>query len=189
MITNITLENFKCFRQVSINPKRLTVLIGPNGTGKSSILQALLLMRQSVGEDRLKHEGEFFNLSDPDDILPNFLPPSLPVQFSIEGTAAGAEFQYFEVFSPVQEASNCDEMPRHLDALQFLFNQLRFVPAARGLIRPSYAIGDEYQEQISLLAGLGAQEEQLATNLAYTSFTTTLHKNGGLESDNSIGVR
>ena len=40
MITNITLENFKCFRQVSINPKLLTVLIGPNGTGKSSILQA-----------------------------------------------------------------------------------------------------------------------------------------------------
>ena len=34
MITNITLENFKCFRQVSINPKRLTVLIGPNGTGQ-----------------------------------------------------------------------------------------------------------------------------------------------------------
>ena len=25
MITNITLENFKCFRQVSINPKLLTV--------------------------------------------------------------------------------------------------------------------------------------------------------------------
>ena len=51
MITNITLENFKCFRQVSINPKRLTVLIGPNGTGKSSILQALLLLKQSVGEE------------------------------------------------------------------------------------------------------------------------------------------
>ncbi len=47
MITNITLENFKCFRQVSINPKLLTVLIGPNGTGKSGVLQALTLVRQS----------------------------------------------------------------------------------------------------------------------------------------------
>ena len=65
MITNITLENFKCFRHVSINPKLLTVLIGPNGTGKSSILQALLLLKQSVGEDELKHDGEFFKFERP----------------------------------------------------------------------------------------------------------------------------
>ena len=32
MITNITLENFKCFQQVSINPKLVTLFIGPNGT-------------------------------------------------------------------------------------------------------------------------------------------------------------
>ena len=55
MITNITLENFKCFRQVSINPKRLTVLIGPNGTGKSSVLQALTAAEdsQKMGEEEL----------------------------------------------------------------------------------------------------------------------------------------
>ena len=49
MITNITLENFKCFQQVSINPKLVTLFIGPNGTGKSGILQALLLLKQSRG--------------------------------------------------------------------------------------------------------------------------------------------
>ena len=47
MITNITLDNFKCFPSVNIDPKLITVLIGPNGTGKSAILQALLLLKQS----------------------------------------------------------------------------------------------------------------------------------------------
>ena len=47
MITNITLENFKCFRKSSINPKLITLFIGPNGTGKSGVLQAMLLLKQS----------------------------------------------------------------------------------------------------------------------------------------------
>lgn len=41
MITSITLENFKCFRKVEVNPRRITAFVGPNGTGKSSVLQAL----------------------------------------------------------------------------------------------------------------------------------------------------
>ena len=47
MITNITLQNFKCFRRISVDPKLITVFIGPNGTGKSGVLQALLLLKQS----------------------------------------------------------------------------------------------------------------------------------------------
>ena len=47
VITNITLENFKCFRHISVDPKLVTVFIGPNGTGKSGIIQALLLLKQS----------------------------------------------------------------------------------------------------------------------------------------------
>ena len=48
MLTNITLANFKLFQRVRIEPKLITVLIGPNGSGKSGILQALLLLKQSM---------------------------------------------------------------------------------------------------------------------------------------------
>ena len=59
MITNITLGNFKCFRHVSIDPKLVTVLIGPNGTGKSGVLQALMLLKQSRDDLRsLKLQGD-----------------------------------------------------------------------------------------------------------------------------------
>ena len=59
MITNITLGNFKCFRHVSIDPKLITILIGPNGTGKSGVLQALMLLKQSRDDVRsLKLQGD-----------------------------------------------------------------------------------------------------------------------------------
>ena len=86
MITNITLENFKCFRHVSINPKLLTVLIGPNGTGKSSVLQALLLLKQSVGEDRLQRQGKFINVSNSSTFVPNYSPLAPTFHLGFAGT-------------------------------------------------------------------------------------------------------
>ena len=49
MLTNITLENFKCFKEKTQFPlKRINLLTGINGRGKSTLLQSLLLMRQSI---------------------------------------------------------------------------------------------------------------------------------------------
>jgi predicted ATPase len=48
MIDAITLENFKCFERQRITLGALTLLTGVNGMGKSSVLQALLVLRQSV---------------------------------------------------------------------------------------------------------------------------------------------
>lgn len=47
MISSIRLKNFKPFADRSLSFKPLTLLSGLNSTGKSSVLQALLLMRQS----------------------------------------------------------------------------------------------------------------------------------------------
>ena len=67
MITNIALENFKCFPSVNIDPKLITVLIGPNGTGKSAILQALLLLKQSEDPGtRLDLQGTLLDLPSED---------------------------------------------------------------------------------------------------------------------------
>lgn len=47
MITRIQMRNFKCFKESKLALGGLTVLAGLNGTGKSSVIQALLLLRQS----------------------------------------------------------------------------------------------------------------------------------------------
>ncbi len=101
MITNITLENFKCFRQVSINPKRLTVLIGPNGTGKSSVLQALLLLKQSVGEEELQFQGELVNFPSEfvSSTVPNFSRDMGPLQIAFEGKGnQDTNYRYEAIF-------------------------------------------------------------------------------------------
>ncbi|AQG78317.1 AAA family ATPase [Spirosoma montaniterrae] len=54
MITRLIIENFKAFQYAELNFTELNLLTGINGVGKSSIIQALLLLRQSqytsVGE-------------------------------------------------------------------------------------------------------------------------------------------
>jgi predicted ATPase len=47
VITNLTLSNFKCFLSQAIPLGNLTLLTGLNGMGKSSVIQALLLLRQT----------------------------------------------------------------------------------------------------------------------------------------------
>jgi len=47
MITSIRLRNFKCFSDELLPFTPLTVLSGINGMGKSSVIQAFLLLRQS----------------------------------------------------------------------------------------------------------------------------------------------
>lgn len=52
MLTKIELQNFKCFQEETVFPLgKLTLLTGTNGRGKSSLLQSLLLMKQSLEYD------------------------------------------------------------------------------------------------------------------------------------------
>jgi len=71
MLQEITLKNFKLFDEegVTINPSRITVLIGANGTGKSSVLQALLLLKQSVNYSGLKLDGTQATLGSYKDLV------------------------------------------------------------------------------------------------------------------------
>ena len=239
MITNITLENFKCFRQVSINPKLLTVLIGPNGTGKSSILQALLLLKQSLGEKTLKMQGEQINFPHVSTTIPLFLNEETFLKVVLKGVDREFEpevtYDYTVVFSPlgtleetfgalfsnfggnpveirvnendpngtgtilfgtfrgdidrVAEIGNLVDgqaepdwqlggfMP-NLDIKDEFFeiasvpwsvlDELKIVPAARGFIRPQFQLGEHQVREVALGIGFDKQEEQAASNIAYS---------------------
>ncbi len=50
MISKASIHNFKCLRDVQIDLERFTIFVGPNASGKSSILQALNLLCRSFAE-------------------------------------------------------------------------------------------------------------------------------------------
>lgn len=51
MIAGLGLKNFKAFRELDIELKPITLFLGPNNSGKSSILAALRLLAQTAKKD------------------------------------------------------------------------------------------------------------------------------------------
>ncbi|CAL9421527.1 hypothetical protein SUDANB60_01842 [Streptomyces sp. enrichment culture] len=76
MITRLTLVNFKAFRRLELCLGPLTLLTGLNSSGKSSVLQAFALLRQSFAFDRITTpaeglllNGEFVEMGTARDVL------------------------------------------------------------------------------------------------------------------------
>ncbi|MFH7002115.1 AAA family ATPase [Flavobacterium bizetiae] len=61
MISKIRIQNFKSLEDVTLECSNLNVLTGLNGMGKSSVIQALLLLRQSYERGFLQNEGLSLN--------------------------------------------------------------------------------------------------------------------------------
>lgn len=71
MIEEISLKNFKTFDDEVFNIAPLTLIMGINGMGKSSILQSLLLLKQNYANESFNREqkiarleGDFVSLED-----------------------------------------------------------------------------------------------------------------------------
>jgi hypothetical protein len=73
VIESLTLKNLKCFEELSLDLAPLTVLTGFNAAGKSTSLQTLLLLCQSLRAEEWNRElrlnGPLVNLGTPVDIL------------------------------------------------------------------------------------------------------------------------
>ena len=89
MIESIQLSNYKAFKNVNIPIKPITILIGANSVGKSSIIQMLMLMHQTAenkGGDysaALKIYGNFVNAGACENLFTNKVTKD-PLSLSID---------------------------------------------------------------------------------------------------------
>lgn len=77
MLKRIRFDNFKCLSNKEFSLNRVNVFTGYNGRGKSSVMQAILMLAQSVRKDdmnsiaHLHVNGDFVKLGDFDELLDN----------------------------------------------------------------------------------------------------------------------
>lgn len=75
MLTKLQFRNYKCLDNQAFAFKCINVFTGYNGRGKSSVIQAILMLAQSIDKsnvnslDRLHLNGALVNLGDMDEIL------------------------------------------------------------------------------------------------------------------------
>jgi len=94
VFTYLTLKNFKTWRNCDLRLAPVTLLVGANSSGKSSILQSLLLLKQTAASpDRTVHlnlggdeVNDYFNFGNFNDVLTRL--PS-PQEF---GMSVGIEY-------------------------------------------------------------------------------------------------
>lgn len=112
MIRSIRLANFKCFNTLDLPCSPLTLLCGLNGAGKSTVIQALLLLRQSfesgdLGAGRLRLGGPLVDLGTGKDVLSeDAASDSLGLGFEITGTPGfTGEFRYERAGNTLEAAA------------------------------------------------------------------------------------
>lgn len=101
MIESLRVRNFKCFADATLPLGALTLLTGLNGAGKSSVLQALLVLRQSFEQGLLTRgnlalNGELAQLGTAQDALYGYAEEEI-IAFELvtgEGEQLSWAFQY-----------------------------------------------------------------------------------------------
>ena len=175
MITKLKIANFKSHRNTELNTGNLTVLTGVNSSGKSSMLQSLLLLRQSFIKGRL---SSGLDLNEPlceigfgEDAISRFATENQIISFILEGeNNEECNFQFnvegkFRDTHIPKVGSKILELPR---SLRILFStNFQYISSSRwaninAYPPDSYAV--ETEKQISLKNG---QAELVAHFLNY----------------------
>ena len=168
MIRNLAIKNFKSHSDTNIKLGNLTVLTGVNGCGKTSLVQSLLLLRQTFLKNRLSDgldlNQPLCNIGIANDALYRLASNSV-VRFDLESDD-GDNFQFeYEVgdrltdsFIRKKHYNDDAENMGKLKSLALFNNDFQYVSANRwggrsSFPKETYAV--ETQRQISLNNGQG----------------------------------
>ena len=163
MITKLKISNFKAHHNTELLFAPLTLLTGINSSGKSTILQALLLLRQSFKKNRLEKgldlNAPLCDIGKVEDALYRTSKSEI-ISFTIETDeififSFNAKDKYKNTFIPVDDLTNLPESWRDIPLFT---NNFQYLSSSRWANLNQYPIDTyavEIERQLSLEYGQG----------------------------------
>lgn len=136
MLKTIKLKNFKCFKQINIPLSSVNLLSGLNGMGKSTVVQSLLLLRQSFEQNLLDRElalnGNLVNIGTGRDLLYEYAEQPERIEIILEMYNEGIN-SWSYVYKPESDVlkihdKRCDE---ELTNFSLFNNNFEYICAER----------------------------------------------------------
>jgi len=156
IIQQLRLINFKCFDDQTIRFGKLTFLSGLNGMGKSTVLQSLLLLRQSYEQEFLPNKGlalngELIRLGTARDVLFEGATDEEHLGFEIElsdESYAGWRFDYerqTDVLSLISEPVDINLFHTKLFSDEFQYIEAERTGPRRSFEMSNYKVQEHHQ--------------------------------------------
>jgi predicted ATPase len=163
MITNLILKDFKIHNNLNIQLGNITLLTGQNGMGKSSVIQSMLLLRQSYTGNAplagLNLKGDLADLGIANDVECHSCSDGvLNIQLEDDSETLNFEFSYedtdsYETYLP---AINVENQNKDLSKCSLFTSNFQYISAFRygpqkGYERDTNVV--QHQKQISKING------------------------------------
>ena len=127
MVNKIMVKGFKCFADEEMELKNITLLLGKNSSGKSSVIQSLLILKQ---EGNNPFRGDYIELGDAKD-LTNYIVASEEIKIEANYSRLGEQGEKTAVI-------RVDEKGELLEKRRLLDLNVVYCPANRIGVETSY---------------------------------------------------
>lgn len=141
MITKIAVENFKCFEKEELELSYLNLFSGVNSMGKSTMIQAMLLLRQAQEQNALDKgiylNGKYTNIGVGRDLLyVGAQENAIHITLQSESNVYRKSYQYEKDADFLRE--NAEEKEQPLTGLNLFENGFTYIAADRQGPQSSY---------------------------------------------------
>ncbi len=159
MIKSLEVKNFKSHKDTNLSIGALTLLCGPNGVGKSSIIQVFLLMRQTFLKNRLDEvlslNSPLCNLGKSKDV--SYLNGGQDIEFVMQDNKHKYQWR-FDVSKDLDFLQRINKGPKfekNNANLPFFTNDFHYLSAYRSAESSTDDYAVQIQKQLSVEEGKG----------------------------------